>query len=134
MIVIRTAEDMARAVDSPRAPFPKVRLQGHAERLAEYDDYPPEELALFVIVQPGDTLVSLEQETGLSFVQNGTLRFSPECLEREGDWLEATMILSDDGFGLVLLVRPEAVTDPELSGLIAMLEREGTQAERGEGR
>jgi hypothetical protein len=43
------------------------------------------------------------------------------------------MILSDDGFGLVLLVRPEAVTDPELSGLIAMLEREGTQAEQGEG-
>ncbi|MDT0507445.1 hypothetical protein [Novosphingobium sp. MMS21-SN21R] len=133
MILIRTTVDMARAIDSPLDPFPKARLQVHAERLAEYDDYPPEELALFVIVQPGDTLASLEQQTRLSFVQNGTLRFLPESLEREGDWLEATMILSDDGFGLVLLVRPEAVTDPELSSLIEMLEREGTQAEQGEG-
>jgi hypothetical protein len=133
MILIRTAEDMARAIDSPLAPFLKARLQGHAERLAEYDDYVPEELALFVIVQAGDTLASLEQQTRLSLVHDGTLRFPPESLEREGEWLEAVMILSDDGFGLVLLVRPEAVTDPELSGLIAMLEREGAQAEQGEG-
>lgn len=38
------------------------------------------------------------------------------------------MILSDDGFGLVLLCRPETVTDPDLLAMIAMLDPEGTDA------
>lgn len=85
MILIRTAEDMAQALDSSLDPILKARLRRHSERLAEHEDFQPEELALFVIVQPGDTLSAIEQKACLSLVCNGQLRFEPESLEREGD-------------------------------------------------
>jgi hypothetical protein len=130
MILIRTAEDMAQALDSSLDPILKARLRCHSERLAEYDDFQPEELALFVIVQPGDTLSAIEQKACLSLVCDGQLRLEPECLERERGWLEAVMILSDDGFGLVILCRPETVTDPDLIALIALLDPESTDTDQ----
>jgi len=57
MIVIRTAEDMARALDSPPDAELHALLQAHEARLAEWD---LQDLAVFVIVQPGDTLTAVE--------------------------------------------------------------------------
>jgi hypothetical protein len=59
MFVIRTAEEMARALDSPLDPELKRILAEHWARLADYD-LPLSDLAQFVIAQPGDTLGDLE--------------------------------------------------------------------------
>ena len=114
MIVIRTAEGMARALDSPLDPELKHCLQAHWDRLAEWQDYELSELAIFVVVQAGDTLEQAEAAFGQPLVQDNSFSLLPELIERHGGWFEATFILSDDGFGLVLLVEIAANTDHDL--------------------
>ena len=114
MIVIRTAEEMARALDSPLDPELKHCLQAHWDRLSEWQDYELNELAVFLIVQSGDTLEQAEAIFGQALVQNGSFSLLPELIDRHGGWIEATFILSDDGFGLVLLVEQGPAADPRL--------------------
>ena len=63
MIVIRTAEEMARALDSPLEPTLKDRLQAHWDRLSEWDDYELSELAVFLIAQPRAAFAGTMQYT-----------------------------------------------------------------------
>ena len=114
MIVIRTAEEMARALDSPLDPELKHCLQDHWDRLAEWQDYDLSELAVFLIVQAGDTLEQAEAIISQPLVQEGCFTIPPELVARRGGWFEATFILSDDGFGLVLLVEIADSTVPDL--------------------
>jgi hypothetical protein len=118
MIVIRTAEDMARALDSPLDPELLNLLQVHRARLAEWQDYDLQDLALFVIVQPPDTLADIEGACSWRLVQVGggaaTFAICPEIIQRHAGWIEVTFILSDDGFGLVLLVSIAEGTNPTL--------------------
>lgn len=111
MIVIRTAEDMARALDSPLDPALQIALQGHATRLAEWDLL---DLAVLIIVQPSDTLDALESVYGERLVDASTFVIVPELVSRHCDWIELVFILSDDGFGLVLFVSLERGADPFL--------------------
>ncbi|MBB3858998.1 hypothetical protein GGQ88_000238 [Novosphingobium hassiacum] len=104
MILIRTAEALARALDSPLDAVAKRRLRFHAERLAEYDDFAFEELAVFAVVQPGDALADIEVALGMQVLVERDFAMIPEIVERHWCWAEAIFILSDDGFGLVLLV------------------------------
>lgn len=114
MIVIRTAEEMARALDSPLDPELKRRLHAQWERLSEWQDYELSELAVFLIVQAGNTLEQAEAIIGQTFVQEGCFTIPPELIDRRGGWIEATFILSDDGFGLVLLIEIADSTVPDL--------------------
>lgn len=114
MIVIRTAEALARALDSPLAPEAKDRLACHGERLAEYDDYTLDELAMFAVVQPGDPLADIECALDMRLVADGDLAMTPELIERYSHWIETTFILSDDGFGLILLVEDGPATNATL--------------------
>ena len=114
MIVIRTAEGMARALDSPLDPELKHWLQDHWDRLAEWRDYELSELAVFLIVQAGDSLELAEAIIGQTLVQDEAFVLPPELVARRGGWIEVTFILSDDGFGLVLLVEIAANTDHDL--------------------
>lgn len=111
MIVIRTAEDMARSLDSPLDPELLKLLQGHADRLTEWD---LQDLASFIIVQPGDNLGTVETAFGERLVEGGRFAIEPELISRSRDWLELVFILSDDGFGLVLLANLGKNTDPLL--------------------
>ena len=115
MIVIRTAEEMARALDSPIEPILKQRLQGHWDRLSEWEDYELDELAVFLIVQPGDTLEQAEAAFGQPLIRDSRFCFLPELVEQHGGWMEVTFILSDDGFGLILLVQVDPKTDHRLT-------------------
>ena len=114
MIVIRTAEEMARALDSPLDTELKPCLQDHWDRLSEWQDYELSELAVFLIVQAGDTLEQAEAIIGQTLVQDGSFSLLPELVARRGGWIEATFILSDDGFGLVLLIEIADNTDHDL--------------------
>ena len=114
MIVIRTAEAMARALDSPFEPTLKQRLQTHSDRLSKWEDYEFSELAVFLILQPGDTLEQAETAFKQPLVRDRKFCFLPELAEQQGGWIEVTFILSDDGFGLILLVPVDPATDRRL--------------------
>lgn len=107
MLVIRTAEELARAIEA--APDTKLRdlLTAHAERLAEYSEYDLSELAEFVIVQQGDTLEAIEEACQLRLMADGQFLSPVELIAEHTHWIEVTWILSDDGFGFA---RPSAFT------------------------
>lgn len=114
MFVIRTAEEMARALDSPLEPTLKQRLQTHWDRLSEWDGYELSELAIFLIVQPPDTLEQAEAAFGQPLIRDSQFCFLPEQIDQHCGWIEVTFILSDDGFGLILLVQANPKTDCRL--------------------
>ena len=114
MIVIRTAEEMARALGSPLDPQLKHCLQTHWDRLSEWHDYELSELAVFLIVETGDTLEQAEAAFGRPLVIDSTFAILPELIDRRGGWIEVTFILSDDGFGLVLLIKVGPAADERL--------------------
>ena len=114
MISIHTWEDVARALDSPLDATLKCCLQGHLDRLSEWKGYELADLAVFVIVAACDGLEEAESAAGRPLVSDGRFAFLPELIDRHGAWLEATFILSDDGFGLVLLAEEGPSADPRL--------------------
>jgi hypothetical protein len=112
MHTIRTAEDLARALDSPLDPELLSILRDHAERLAAYADFPFEELVTILIVEVGERLTEAHPVS----VGAGWRDFShsPEYVRFHVRWIEAVFVLSDDGFGLVLLVQQGERADPDL--------------------
>lgn len=115
MLVIGTWENVARALDAPLKPSLKRCLQAHRDRLSEWQgDYELSALAVFVIVPVGDTLEQVESAFGRPLVSDSHFILQPELIERHGVWLEATFILSDDGYGLVLLAEQGPAADPQL--------------------
>lgn len=113
MLTITNSADMARVLSTMTDTTLKRILSDRVEQLAEYDDYDLGELAHFLIVQPGDTLEAIEAAIGFSPLTNlvdGVRYPSPdfvpswETVTDHGGWFEAVFILSDDGFGWVLLV------------------------------
>lgn len=111
MIIIRTAEDLARALEAPLDPILHDRLEAQREYLAHY---PFEELALFLITQPGDTLETITAACAYRLVEGDRFTIEAETIDRHGNWLEVLFVLSDDSFGLVLFVPLERSTDPSL--------------------
>jgi hypothetical protein len=111
-MIIRTAEDMARALDSSLDPELHSILARHVERLSAYPDFQLEELAVVAILLPGDRLA----DTGIELVGAGGGRFSPspEYVHRHARWSEAVFVLSDDGFGLILLMEQGEGADPDV--------------------
>ena len=115
MIVIRTWEDMARALDSPLEPSLLCCLQGHRDRLSEWQgDYELSALATFVILAVGDALDQAEAAFGRPLVSDGHFTLLPELIEEHGSWLSATTILSDFGDAAVLLAEQGPGADPRL--------------------
>ena len=86
MLVIRSAEEMACALRSPPDPQCGQLLQLQWDRLSEWADYPLEELAIFLIVQAGDTLDQAEAAFGRSLVSDSHFAFLPELIDRHGAW------------------------------------------------
>jgi len=85
-------------------------LRAILERYADMMD-----LATIYIIEPGDTLGALEAKRGWPF----------ECYEHihhhATDWLEAVVIISDDGAGHVVLAFDSPDTDQDL--LMCMIAR-----------
>lgn len=126
MLSIRNSIEMDRALGSLLDPALRRLLTLRRDQLAE-DGLELEEIAHFVVVRPGDTLVEVEAEAGVAIATNlvdgsqlGDPEFEPlfEYVTRKDGWLEAVMILSDDGFGLVLFVPDTIDVDPAISLLL----------------
>lgn len=127
MIKILCTADMARALASPLDADLLQLLALRRDQLLEHDGYDLGELAHFIVVEPGDALAAIETATGIPLATNmidgsnlGEPGFTTnfEYVERHGAWFEAVMIVSDDGFGIVLLVPDRPDIDPSLLGLV----------------
>lgn len=126
MFSIRNSADMDRALVSLLDPALRRLLTLRRDQLAE-DGLDLEEIGHFIVVRPGETLAEVEIEAGVAIATNlvdgsrlGDPEFEPlfEYVTRKDGWLEAVMILSDDGFGLVLFVPDTIEIDPAISLLL----------------
>lgn len=70
------------------------------------------EIGTFVIVEPGDGLPDIERALGFPITMAGSPTW--EWVMRHGAIFEAPVILSDDGFGHVLIVPDAEGIDPDL--------------------
>lgn len=115
MLIIRTAEELACTIAAPSGPEIASILRVHADRLAEFDNFELSDLALFAIIQPGDTLESVEDALNWRLTDgDGGFIQPPEIVSRHAGWYEVVFILSDDGYGLVLLLPIQGGTEPKL--------------------
>lgn len=120
---IRTAEDLACALDSPLHPELRQLIASHADRLAEYPDFSFKEMAEIVVVEAGETLHGICSVTGPAILTAGavSLTFPVEMIVRHSHWIERTSVLDDFGFGCVLLIEIAPTSDTDL---LAICERE----------
>lgn len=115
-LTTRAAVEAAVADDSldPRL---RALIEARARQL-EDDTEPGVELgdlAYFHVAQPGDG--PAEAAAALGIRSDADFAHPPEWVEDRGGWLEAAFVLSDDGFGHVLLVPDRPDTDPWLLAL-----------------
>lgn len=114
MLTITSDDDMERAQADPVL---RTILAGHVTRLADYE-LPLEDLARFYICEPTDTdfpgWSPLVDRDGVKFGHEGFSR-DWEYLQKHNGYWEIVFILSDDGFGHVVLVKDDpAVSTPLL--------------------
>lgn len=112
MHIIRTAEALARALDSPLDPELLSILRRQAACLSGYVDFALEDLARILVIEAGERLADAgEPQVG---ERGGRFLLPPEFVCRHARWIEVVFILSDDGFGEVLLVEQGENADPDL--------------------
>jgi len=98
MLIIRTWEDLDQGLASPLDASLYQILSDHRDRLQDFSHYDLRELCCFVIVEPGDQMEAVEAIRGFPI---GT---EPEYRLAHQGWTEIVFIVSDDGFGWVLLI------------------------------
>lgn len=114
MIIIRCSADMARAMRSPLAGNLKDLLSLRRNQLAEHLDHDLSELAQFIIAAPGDTLAEIEAAATYPVLPDPPWEW---VLNHDGVF-EAPIVVSDDGFGIVLIVPDCEGVDPTLRALL----------------
>lgn len=127
MISIRSSADLARVLNGCLEPHLRTLLTLRRDQLIGDGDEDLGELAHFIIVRDGDTFAAVEAEAGVALSTNpidgrrlGNPDFEPlfEYVRRESGFLEAVMILNDDGFAVVLLVPDTITIDPAITLLL----------------
>ncbi len=113
MLSLRTGAAVDRALSSDIDAELRQLLVKRVEQLNPYGADDIGELVHFLIVEPGDSIGAIEAELGFSPLVNfvdgsryGDPDFTPswEWIEQHGAWFEVVFVLSDNGFGCVLLV------------------------------
>ena len=101
MLILTTLQATRHAMDRYSAHLPITILKRYSAMLEA------EPIAWLFILQPGDSAELLEQLRGRPFA-------SWEYIDRVGGWFEAVFIISDDGYGHVVLLRDQPNSDPKL--------------------
>jgi hypothetical protein len=111
-IVIENTHTFKQVLNSSLDPPAKHLLEARRDQLLADTggDYDLEELVRFVIAAPGDTISQIEEAAGAPVVKAGLF----EWVELGGGWFEAAAVLSDDGYGVVLLAPDVPGVDPTL--------------------
>ena len=104
MIILTRPHAVTHAIEQCRAVVPVQVLRRYAEMLED------EPIAWLFVLQTGDTARCLE-----------ALRERPfkgwEFIDYDDGWYEAVFIISDDGFGHVVLIPDQPDTDPKLRAI-----------------
>jgi len=111
MTFIETPEALARALATYRNPWLVKRLVLYRDRLADAE-CEVGDLGPVIVVEPGDTLVSIEDAAGFPFAD------APEYCACDHGWCELAYVTGDDGSGLVLLVPEREGMDPALLAIV----------------
>lgn len=113
---IDTAEALARALDSPIDPRVRRLLRLRRDQLLANTggEYDLGELAQFIVVEPYDTIDEIEVAAGYPVITSQAF----EWVTDHAGILEAPAILSDDGFGVVLIVPVVEGVDRTLVSLL----------------
>jgi hypothetical protein len=114
MHIIRTWGALDEWVRACPDPATASLLQTRRHQLIEFGAL--EEVGVFVIVEAGDRLSALEEAMGVPVFTDGAPNW--EWVARHGSIFEAPVIISDDGFGHVLIVPDREGVDPELRALL----------------
>jgi hypothetical protein len=109
MLTLRDPEAVQRVGESSI----RVLLTQRFEEISQGENYDPDNMGYFVLVQADDTIAQLEEAHGVWITSSlfddsrfGDADFSPcfECLVSHADCYEMVFILNDDGFSVVLIV------------------------------
>jgi hypothetical protein len=126
MIKLRDTASIHAALDSAISPAMRDLIAKRTSHFRKYVDCDLSELVNFIIIEPGDTVSVVDEAVGFSLLKNmfddarfGDPDFVPsfEWIQDHGAFFELVYILSDSGFGLVVLV-PD---DPGVEADIHML-------------
>lgn len=101
MIILTRSQAITNAIQQCRTIVPVQTLQRYREMLET------EPLACLYILQPGDTACCLEAVRRRPFE-------GWEFIDHDDGWYEAVFVISDDGFGHVVLIPDQPETDPDL--------------------
>lgn len=125
MQVIRDPLEAANIAD----PELRTLVQKTIAALSEDYPYDPDELGYFLIVEPGDSLATINAQigfdilanrwTGIRYDQPGYTQ-SFEVLDEHTHWFEMVFVLSDDGYGIEVFIPKTEGIDPDL---LAMCQR-----------
>lgn len=127
MISICSSADLARVLNGCLEPHLRALLTLRRDQLIGDGDEDLGELVHFIVVRNGDTLAAVETEAGVALSTNpidgrrlGDPGFESlfEYVRRENGFLEAVMVLNDDGFAVVLLVPDTITIDPAITLLL----------------
>ncbi|MCA0979296.1 hypothetical protein LCM19_13060 [Qipengyuania flava] len=101
MLILTTTAAINDAIARYPAHLPTEALQRYAALLET------EPIAWLFILQQGDTADALQRLRGKPFA-------TWEFIDRTDGWFEAVFVISDDGFGHVVLLRDQPDSDPQL--------------------
>jgi hypothetical protein len=112
MTTIEDIEELERFLQSTSDTALRLLLRGRCNQLlADTDnEYDLSELVRFILVDLDDSIADIEAVSKHPIVTSPSF----EWVVDHGGWLEGTTILSDDGFGIILLV-------PDCEGIDATL-------------
>lgn len=110
MLNIMNSAAMARALDSPLNNDIKTLLITRRDELAEHIECDIGELAQWIVIEPGDRVADIEGAAGFPIITDPAF----EWVLNHGGLFELPTILSDDGFGVVLIVPDVEGIDPAL--------------------
>lgn len=116
MIILTTHEAVTNAIERYSQTVPVSTLQRYAAMMEK------EPIAWLFILQPGDTAEHLAE-----------LRSQPfsawEFIDHTDGWFTAVFVISDDGFGHVVIFPDQPDIDSEL---LSLCKQHATKAERAE--
>ena len=123
MLSLRNTASILRAIQPPQEARLRSILDQRVIQLTEDGGGDIAAFVNFLIVQAGDDDQSVKAELGFSVLENlvdgarfGDPEFEPswEWIMRHEGWFELVYVLTDDGFGWVVLIQDDEAVDADL--------------------
>ena len=112
MHTLRTHASIHHTAQHHHDPTLRKHISRRIEELTDYTDDLSDLIHIYIL-EPSDTLTSVDVQLGFSLGDRPI-----DVIESHQDWYELTIVLSDDGFGVVLYVPIHPDTDQHLLALL----------------